>query len=356
MKINNGRNSASSNFTQAKTVKLKDGDQIYRILPAIGDLADANIWHVFYGVHWGYKTTDGKKKPFASPEKKDHKVKPAVVVIPDAAKDRLNMLKGKLEEAKKSGNQAIINKLQPLVGFGKDTVYNLDSNHHMNAIDASGNIVVLKIKHKCFVQLEALIKKLEASGTYPLSLDDGRYFVFTRTGMGNDTGFAVNVLQEDVEVQGYGKMKRDVSHVVTHEIISRLSKEAGKLDQLFVKPTADQVARIVETSNLDTGVSPYMDELFSKAAPAAADNSEGNDDGDYVPEKAPVPVAAAPAPAPVITPVSAPVAAAPQATVSPIKPAPAAVKLGVVLPKTNKVSIEDMSQEDFLAGLENGTL
>src|ERR1700679_396603 len=113
---------------QRKYFKLKDGEQVYRILPPLKELADSGRWSVFHSVHYGYKGTDGKQKPFLSPEVKNRKNN--MVEIPDAAKDRISTLKAKFEEAKASGNKAALEKLDILVG--PTGMYNLDNNHYMN--------------------------------------------------------------------------------------------------------------------------------------------------------------------------------------------------------------------------------
>src|SRR5271155_5530075 len=109
-----GKARYGSSVSQRKYFKLKDGEQAFRILPPLGELADAGRWSVFHSVHYGYKTSDGKQKPFLSPEVKNRKTN--MVEVQDAAKERIETLKAKYEEAKKSGNKAVFDKLHELVG------------------------------------------------------------------------------------------------------------------------------------------------------------------------------------------------------------------------------------------------
>lgn len=320
-----------------KHFKLKDGEQIYRILPPLGDLADSGRWSVFHNVHFGYRTTDGKLKPFLSPEVKNRTTK--MVEVQDAAKDRIESLKSKLEEAKKSGNKAVFEKLNSIVGY-PDGTYNMDSNHYMNVIDASGNIGILKLRHKAKLALESEIKKLNANGVDPLSPDDGRYFVFSRSGMGRDTVFSVNVHKEKLTVKDFGVVERDVVHKLDDDLLRRLDTEAGQLDKLFKKVTSEDVKKIVETSNLDTGISLYMDELFKKSGKDEEDGSEAGE--------APSPTVAVSAPiASVSTPVSV-VANVQSKAIPVVKPVP-------VVAKTTQ-SFDDLSSAEFLERLNNGTL
>ena len=227
MKIGKAKYGAQNQ--QRKYFKLKDGEQAYRILPPLGELADQGRWSVFHSVHYGYKSTDGKQKPFLTSEVKNRKT--GMIEVADAAKDRITNLKAKLEEAKKAGNKAVVDRLDPLVG--SQGMYNLDNNHYMNVVDAQGNIGILKIRHKAKLALEAEIKKLNSDGVDPLSVDNGRFFVFTRTGMGRDTTFGVKVLKEKLTVQGVGVVERDVVHTLDDETVNRLSTEAGELNKIF---------------------------------------------------------------------------------------------------------------------------
>ena len=44
--------------------KLKDGDNVYRILPPMFDLAEKGVWTKYYAVEYGYYNTQGKMRPF----------------------------------------------------------------------------------------------------------------------------------------------------------------------------------------------------------------------------------------------------------------------------------------------------
>lgn len=250
---------AKYGFTQKKFFKLKDGENTFRILPPIGDLADEGRWSVYCAVHYGYKNSKGKLRVFQSPEVVNRKTK--MVEVPDAASDRIKKLKLELDKAKESGNKAMVEKLLKLVGPNKP-LYNLDKNHYMNAIDTQGNIGVLKLRYKAKLSLDAQIKKLREKGIDPLSVDNGRFFVFTRSGTGLDTTFQVEIAQETLAIPNVGEVKRDIVHKLSDELIARLDSEAAELHKLFKAPTSEEVDKIVKMSDLMTGVSPAIDELF----------------------------------------------------------------------------------------------
>lgn len=333
--------------------KMKDGDVIFRILPPYSEinkaypqlgLPDNNAWAKFHSIHFGYKNSEGKIRPFESPQEKN---KEKEITVRDAALDRLNELKEKLDTLRKDANSdpKMVGKLNALVGM--KGIYSIDNNHHMNVVDLQGNVGTLKIRHKAKLALDIEIKKLEDDGVDPLSLTDGRFFVFSRSGMSNETGFKVVVYEEKIEVPGFGKMSKPLSHKADLALLSKLKLEASDLNEIATKLTAAEVANIVATSDLMTGKSPACDEYFdarwkaaraaktAQAAPApaaAADDNQTPDDYQE-PARAIAPVAQ---PAPAVqaqTPTPAPAAAAPQA-------APAAA-----------ASVDDMSDDEFFKAI-----
>jgi hypothetical protein len=336
MKI--GKAKFGSQNQQRKYFKLKDGEQAYRILPPLGELADQGRWSVFHSVHYGYKSTDGKQKPFLTCEVKNRKN--GMIEVADAAKDRITSLKAKYEDAKKTGNKAVTEALEPLVG--PTGMYNLDNNHYMNVIDAQGNIGILKIRHKAKLALEAEIKTLHADGVDPLSIDNGRFFVFTRSGFARDTTFGVKILKEKFKVEGVGMVERDVVHVLDDDILNRLESEAGELNKIFKQLTAEEVKQVVEGSDIQTGISPVLDKIFGKTTVAAPADDEAEAAEAAKTETQTAPVATAPAAA-LMTP--------PAQATAPAKAAPK-----VTPAKTQATSITEMSNDDFLAALNNGTL
>lgn len=260
-----------SGFTQKKYFKLKDGASTFRILPPMdemGNTGKGKDWSKFYKVHYGYKNSEGKLRVFQSTLVVNKKTK--MIEVPDAADQRIKDLKAKLEEAKDSGNKAVVEKLGKLVS-GQKPMYNLDGNHYVNAIDSQGNIGVLKLRHRAMKALEDEIKKLEKKGIDPLSLKNGREFVFTRSGSGLDTTFKVDVGQEELEIEGVGKVNRDKVSNVTDDQLARTENECADLSKLFKLVSSDDIERIVKASDLLTGISPVIDEIFK--------GDGGDDDG-----------------------------------------------------------------------------
>lgn len=263
--------------TQKKFWKLKDGESVYRILPPLGDLAQDGRWSVYYKIHYGYKNIAGKARPFESCLVVNRKSK--IVEIPDAATERLDKLTAQLKIAKENKDEKAKEALFKLVG-GQKSVYNCDNNHYMNAMDTQGNIGVLKLRHKAKLALDLVIKALRDKGTDPLSVDNGRFFVFTRNGSGMETTFNVSVYKEKLTVESVGEVERDVAHKLSDDILDRLGDEAAELQKLFKKPSSEEVAAIVKASELVTGITPGIDDILGikTKGDGGGTSSEGEDE------------------------------------------------------------------------------
>lgn len=331
--------------------KLKDGDGVYRILPPLGDLADDGIWSTYYRVVYGYTNTAGKSRAFESSLVMNRKTK--MIEVPDASVERLDKLKASLEAAKQKKDKASIERLHKLVGAPKSR-YNLDSNHYMNVVDLQGNIGILKLRHKAKQALDVQIRKLRDKGIDPLAVETGRYFVFTRTGMGNETQFAVSVYGVEQEVDGVGTVSVPVVHKLSEDILNRLSSEAGELQKLFKKPTAEEVEQIVKESDLATGVSPNIDDIlgYKKEEAAATTDDSGDDEAEAYEaattkaesetiETATANTTEAEPPAPVV---------AKTETKAPT-PKTDTKKATTTAPQTTAEKVADMSDSDFLKSL-----
>lgn len=333
--------------------KIKDGDNTYRIIPPIGDLADDGIWSVFAKVHYGYKNSEGKLRPFESSLVKNYKTK--MIEVPDAALERIEKLKAQLELAKKAGDSKMVAKLNEFVG--PKGSYNLDSNHYVNAIDLQGNVGILKLRHRAKVALDSVMKGLREKGIDPLDPDNGRYFTITRSGNALDTTFQVKIFTKTITVDGVGEVEQQVIHKMDDSLIKRLSKEAADLSKLFKKPTAEQIARIVSE-----GASAVDEILDGKGSTSGAtgggeDYDDSEDYSDESTSAAAAPVTAASVIASAEKIVNTVIAAAVETKVetkvtAPVQatPAPASASVATAT-ATTATQVDGQSDKDFLASL-----
>jgi hypothetical protein len=229
--------------------KIKDGNNVYRILPPMGSLAKKGKWSQYWSVVWGYQNAAGKNRPFADCRVVNFNTK--MVEVESEAFLRSQKLKKAFEDLKfklKNGEPVdpkLLEKSEQL----KDR-YNIENKHYVNVVNLQGEIGLLKLGAKAKKLLEAEIKKLIAKGVDPLSLDNGRFFNIFREGRGNDTVYQVTEYKESVMMNG---QEVDVPkvHKMDEAFISRLQTEAFDLGKLYVIPTAEQVKAIVEGADPD---------------------------------------------------------------------------------------------------------
>lgn len=346
-----GKAKKGGEFTKRKFFKLKDGDQAFRILPPMGNLADKGVWSRFYNIHYGYKNSKDQMRVFQSSLVKNRKTK--MVEVPDAALEKIQKGKAALEAAKQAGNTKLVEQLDKL--FGQKGQFNLDNNHYVNAIDEQGNIGLLKLRHRAKLALETTLKALEAEGVDALDAQDGRFLIFRRSGSGLDTSFQVLVKKEKINVPGVGVVEKDISHTITAELAAQmlekrpdgsyLYKEAADLDNLFKAPTAEEIARIVAEG------ARAVDEILDAKADGVVASDEPEEEFE---EETAAPAASAPVQA---APVAAPVQAAPAPVAQAVAPTPVAAPVAapvttpVAAPQTTAQAIAGQSDDEFLKSL-----
>lgn len=353
-------------YTKRNHYKLKDGDNIYRILPAMGDLAADGVWSVYYNVVFGFKTTDGKHRPFQSPQvvKRTGKGKDAVTTIEVhcAATDFINKLKDELEAAKKAGNTQKAQQLAKIVGdYPTMGVYSLNNDHYINVVDRQGNVGQLELGHKAKLALDAEINRIRKDEGYdPLSPQTGRFLNLRRDGKGRDTQVKVTVVQEKINVEGVGLVSKDIVHVIDETLAARLAtkkngkwiyKEAANLYKLYKYPTAEEVALIVSTADIMTGKSPGVDKVFGTSSDTQAEQDAGNQETEQESEQETETETTQAAPG-VAPPVAQATAQATTTTVTTqtqvAKEAKAAAAAAPASTKTTAEAIAAMSPDDFM--------
>ena len=331
----------STGFKRRNQWKLVDGDVVFSILPVSDRFTtDPYKWNQYHAAIYGYKNMEGKHRLFESTLQKKNKV----IVVPDAAVERIETLKAALLKATSEGNGALAKQLNELVG--QRGVYSVDKKYHMNVMNLEGQVGTLAIPYTAKALLDKEIADLQAKGVDPLSLDNGRYFVFNRSNTGGKTGFGVKVLKEEVDVPGHGRLEKDVVRKDLTALWARIEEEMTDLSGIYQKVTPDEVAQIVKESDLKTGKSPACNRIFDDRWKAARDakgtpspaavqsdaDDAGSDDVD--------PVQALIANAPVSTPTpTLPPKASTNPPVTPAKvPAPA---------QTTAQAVDEMSDDEF---------
>lgn len=213
---------------------------ILRILPPMGNLADSGKWSIYHRVEFGYSGTDGRMRPFLSPRVVNFK---GMVEVESEAHKRRESIKLQQAQAKKAGDNALVERCTKML-----QKYNQDAKHHMNVIDLQGNVGLFKLGHKGFQALKAEVDRLRSEGVDPIGVDNGRFFVFSRTGSGRDTLYTVTEYKQKQEISTpSGKVTAmvDFPHSLTDAIMNKLSTDAFELDKIYPSVNAEEESRIV---------------------------------------------------------------------------------------------------------------
>jgi hypothetical protein len=214
---------------------------ILRILPPMGDLAEKGKWSVYHRVEFGYKGTDDRMFPFLSPRVINFNTK--MVEVESEAHRRREQIKTQAAQAKDAGNTALEEQCKTML-----RKYNQDSKHYMNVVDLQGNVGLFKIGHKGFLALNAAIDKLRGEGVDPIGVENGRYFVFSRTGRGLDTLFTVTEYKQKQEIDNNGQklvVDAPFPHSINESIMNKLATDAFELDKVYPTVTPEEEHRIV---------------------------------------------------------------------------------------------------------------
>lgn len=260
--------------TKKKTWRLKDGANVYRILPPFGSFAKDGKWATYESIHWGYKGSKGIRT-FSCGQVKDYKSKMVKVacsecdLIEQRKKDYENQLNQSVEVEKKMTKDQAKEFLKPLSSWLYD--HNLDKKWYMNAMNNDGEIGRLAIPHKMYQALQSEIDRLIKKGIDPITATKGVKFNFERTGTSNKTVHKCTAVTENVKVNGE-ELERTLIVPLTEEVIKRMATEAWDLKGMFKSLKADEVKQLVDSG----GDADVVDRIFAYEAPP-------HDEDDTVP-------------------------------------------------------------------------
>lgn len=239
--------------------RLKEGDNVYRILPPLGELASLGTWAVYECVHWGYKGSKGFR-PFRCIKKTNRKTKMVIQACPEC--DKIADKKASLEDTEKrlqaegKSKEAIKEFVKPLADWLFS--HNLDKKWNVNALSPEDLIGKLGIPHKMFTQLQVVIEKLVKEGMDPVGVENGVWFNLVRTGTGNQTTHTVTVVDMEETINGR-KMRTYKPAPLTTEILGRLGTEAFDLKNTVASLSYDEILAIVSSG----GDPDVVDSVFS---------------------------------------------------------------------------------------------
>lgn len=249
----------------------KSVDNIYRILPPLGDLASEGKWEAGHAGHWGYENSEGRARLFKCIEVRNPETKEIIVACPECSehiapmqadrKRRFNQAVEHLmtkkgmsqEQAERTANEA----LKP---FDKSIDrFNRSFRIYVNAVNEKGEIGVLNMAFRHLQLLRKEMSDLRKAGVDPLGVKQGAWFNFKYS---NGQDHSVKVVMVGSALEG----QRLKPGALSVEILKRLKNEAclnladpwkaARLREL----TADQIHMLVKSK----GDPAVVDTLFSR--------------------------------------------------------------------------------------------
>ncbi len=186
-------------------VQGKGADNIYRLLPPLGELASEGRWECGHAGHWGYENTDKKARLFECIEVKNMETKQITTVCPECS-EHIAPLKA---EREKKFNEAVA-FLQTKQGMSKEQAervaneklkaydqtvnrYNRSYRIYVNAVNEKGEIGVLNMAYRHLQLLKKKIAEFRKDGIDSFSPKQGVWFNFRYSGSADHTVDAVYV-------------------------------------------------------------------------------------------------------------------------------------------------------------------
>lgn len=271
MSVKIGKSLDSVKGKRKNYFKLKDGDNVYMILPALGDLAESGQWNAYHATVYGYKNSQGKLRSFASNKVVNRKTK--MVEVPCLATDRAEQLQAQYAEALKNRNVEEAKRLKSL----KER-YNVDKKYYVNAMTLDGTLGILKVPYKAMEALRQEIKRQESAGVDVRDVENGRFMLFRRSGTGLDTIHQVATYREKIQVQGLGEVEKEKVATLSNDILARLKDEVSlNLKNIVRVLSVDEVTRLVKADM--AGDMATVDSILDKNS-REDDSDDSGDESD----------------------------------------------------------------------------
>lgn len=266
---------ALDGFPKKNRFYLKDGSNIFRVLPPFGKLKNDGIIAKYWAVYWLPTTKKNRKgedinRPVPSVFQK---TKDGKVVTPDPIHDKVELLTKNLAAMKASGQHpaAVVEALEKrLEGLRVDKAY------YVNVISPAGEIGVLKLRYTAFQALKEKLRELEKVQIDPINVGVGVFFDFKK---GKDdkgkTVYGVDIHQKTSRDPNTGGFKTEIVEAkIDQSVLDRMEKEAFDLLTLYKVLSAEEQAM---AASLDPAV---IDRIFARP-----EDSEAEDEQVYADEE-----------------------------------------------------------------------
>lgn len=230
-----------------KRHKVKDGSNVFRILPPFGDNSNGypyRKWQIIWGLQ---DPESGRPRPFASSMTSEKKC--PITEYVQSLKKKAETLKAQLaasgvsEEDQKTRLGAL-NKL--ISDLSPKTVY------IYNAADKSGEVGLLELKSTAQKKMKAeMAQYIQDYNQDPTSLnsedtDSGVWFNITRSGLGRDTEYDVKKMQIKTKNPTTGKISfEDDRSPLPDSVVENYDNMAYDLSAVYQVKSYDELAEIL---------------------------------------------------------------------------------------------------------------
>jgi len=232
-----------------KRHKVKDGSNIYRILPPFGDEETHNNYPFkYWRVIWGLiDPTTGKKKPFNSPMNSEEGICPVQEYL-DLLNSHIDGIEAQMTAEGNTKDQ-IKERLKDLRDVAKE--FRPNKVYSYNACDKAGTVGILDLKptaHKAMKK--QMMKYIQDYCQDPTSLcsdddDSGVWFNVTREGENFDTVYDV-ITNQTVQKDERGRVaKYDDRSPLPEQVVETYSETGYDLFSLYKTPTYDELKQIL---------------------------------------------------------------------------------------------------------------
>ncbi len=258
--------------TYSKKFYLKDGSNLYRVLPPNKSLKDQNKIAQYWSVIW-LTDGNGKRRPISSilRTKSQGKGQPKLILQQDP-------LLVKMEEMKNQLNAAVANGENPAVLAAlKQNLKRIQNfkTYALNVISASGELGVLEIPYTAFQALDSRIRDLYTKGIDAIGIgpDKGIFFDFRKQkDERGKTVYSVDPAMKSGKDNSGNFVMSYIRGALTEEEAGLLGEQAEDLTKLYRELSPDEMAAL---ATLDQRV---FDAVFQRGAPVEEENDGPVDD------------------------------------------------------------------------------
>lgn len=233
-----------------KRHKVKDGSNVYRILPPFGESSNGypyRKWQIIWGL---IDPESSRARPFASSMTSEKKCPVTEYVA--QLKVKAESLKSQLAAAgvSEEDQKARLGALQKLISdLNPKTVY------IYNAADKSGDVGLLELKSTAQKKMKAEMSQyIQDYNQDPTSLqsddtDSGLWFNITRAGLGRDTEYDVKKMQIKTKNPTTGKISfEDDRSPLPDAVVENYANLAYDLGSVYQVKSYDELAEVLEAN------------------------------------------------------------------------------------------------------------